>query len=267
MNGTELGTRTLSRETREVGSFRKVILDGVGHVFVTQDKEARESLAIEAPQELLERIDSSVIGDALHLRLRNGWRTLSRSARDIRYFISMREIDRLAIDGAGTMEAGPLSSGELRITIDGAGKARISRFSGDRLEFRINGSGSAAVRECEAKLLRAEIDGSGRVDLEGSTLERLRLSIAGAGKAHARGSTRQLEIAIDGVGSVDFEDLIALDARISVSGVGKAAVHVRESLDVRIDGHGRVVYAGDPQVTSRITSSGRVVRMSDEGDA
>jgi len=259
---SDLGTCV--REERSVEPYERVILDGIGHVDVTQGDVER--LVVEAPEDLQSRIETRVEERTLTLRLRTRGFPIHLHGRSIRYEITMPEIRGLAIDGSGSIDAPRVTSESLDASIDGAGRIDIGSVEVHRLALDIDGSGRLSIASAAAHDARFEIDGAGTIDVDHLVCHETQVSIDGQGRVVAKGTTDSLSIEIDGAGSVNARKMQARVADVSIDGVGKVTTWAEESLEARIDGFGRIEYVGNPCVRQRVDGAGRVVRAADSGD-
>jgi len=256
---SDLGTCV--REERPVEPFERVILDGIGHVDVTQGDVER--LVVEAPEDLQSRIETHVEERTLTLRLRARGFPIHLQDRSIRYEITMPKICGLAIDGSGSIDATRVKSESLDASIDGAGRIDIGTVDVQHLGLEIDGSGRLSIASAAAHDARFEIDGAGTIEVDRLVCHELRVSIDGQGRVEAKGTTDSLSIEIDGAGSVDARKMQARAADVSIDGVGKVTTWAEESLEARIDGFGRIEFVGNPCVRQRIDGTGRVAPAED----
>lgn len=212
------GSGKISRQDRELGHFNAIAfaLPGklelrIGHT---------EGLSIETDDNLLPLIETVVENGTLHLRPVRG--NLDLETRHLKIVLHARQIERIALGGAGTIESDPLRS--------------------PRLQVSIGGSGSIDVKSIESDALTVAIGGSGNLRAGGGSVARLSVSIGGSG-------------------DVQLAPLQAGAARVSVAGSGDATVWARDSLRVTIAGSGDVKYYGDPALNRTVAGSGEALRL------
>ena len=120
---------------------------------------------------------------------------------------------------------------------------------------KINSSGSSNI-QAEGKIkgeeLRISLSGSGNVAME-VELKRLEINISGSADAEIKGKTQEQEITISGSGGLKAIDLESEKANIRISGSGDAKVYVKEEIEARVSGSGKVKFKGNP--TKQITKS------------
>ena len=217
-----MATEYVKRETREVGSFDKITLKGVGRVIVTQGEP--QSLEVEAQEEVLSSIVTEVQDSTLVISYTADWsRLVVIPLRPIRFHVTMPDVKRLEISGAGKIEADNVETNALAVVIRSAGAIT-------------------------AKSLAAET---------------LKVTISGAGGTKIDGKVGRQEVTISGAGGHDAGDLESTSCAVTVKGAGGATVWVRDDLKVRISGVGGVRYYGSPKVTRRVGGLGGVSRLGD----
>lgn len=213
------------RERREVTAFRAVELRYFGHLHLHQGPEP--SLEVEGDPEVVDKVRTRAMGDTLVLEIGESWLERLTSGvllvanRPLHYHVTVPELDRVAVSGAGKVEASGLTA--------------------DDLELTASGSADIAIGGLAARALNARISGRGTFRL--------------AGRAEA------VRLRISGSGDVEAGDLASDDAEVRISGQGNVTLRVARALDVRISGLGHVRYHGDPAVTQQISGSGTVTRI------
>ena len=218
LGGIGRGSGRVVTETRDVRGFDRIALDGAGTLIVRQG--ARESLTIEAEDNIIGRLDTDVRGGRLALGFDQGncSSSVSRPTRPIVYTVTVTDLSALELAGSGAIEAADLTTDRLRVDVDGSGNVRL---------------GNLAARE-------------------------LTLSIAGSGGVEASGTVDAQAASLSGSGDYRAAALRSKHARVTVEGSGDAAVRASDTLDVRISGSGAVEYAGSPQAHQDVSGSGEV---------
>jgi hypothetical protein len=213
------------RERREVTAFRAVELRYFGHLHLQQGAEP--AVEVEGDPEVVAKVRTRAMGDTLVLEIGESWLERLTSGvllvanRPLHYHVTVPELDRVAVSGAGKVEASGLTA--------------------DELELTASGSADIAIGGLTARALNARISGRGTFRL--------------AGRADA------VRLRISGSGDVEAGELYSDDTEVRISGQGNVTVRVARALDVRISGLGHVRYHGDPAVTQQISGSGTVTRI------
>ncbi len=189
------GSGTARTETRTVSGFTRVELDTIGEVTLTQSD--RDSLSIEADDNLLPHLTSAVSGDRLLLRSDAS----IRPRHPNHYTITVKSLAGLDVAGLGNVTASSIRSPSLQVRVSGAGNVTASGqadteevtlagagdFDGSKLTSRsatvvVSGAGNAKVQPSES--LDATITGAGNVEYTGNPT--VKQSISGAGSVRKR---------------------------------------------------------------------------------
>ncbi len=208
------GSGNLKTEQRTVSDIERVSLEGLGDITLIQGND--ESLSVEADDNVLPYIETIMRGRELVLRTKDGYTFTNHVT--IRYTLHVKNLNAIAISGAGNATAEKLHVGDLALTISGAGNMKISDLQADNL--------------------RATASGSGNYDL--------------------KGKIKSQNITISGVGNYTAGDLESSDAQVNVSGSGNVTLWADEKLDIHVAGFGTVNYYGNPNVSQSITGGGGV---------
>lgn len=172
-----VGSGRLVSQDRTVGAFTGIRVTGIANVVVQEDPV--QALRIEADDNILDRITTTVQGGLLTIGLQSG----SYSNITVNVYASMETIKRLEVSGSANFStATPMHTDSLTCRITGAGN------------MTIQGSASAAV---------FEITGAGAIQAFAMTLERGWSIISGTGAIETTVS-RQLTASITGVGSITY---------------------------------------------------------------
>ena len=203
-------------ETRTVSNFSELGLSISGDVIFKQDNDYK--LEIRAQENILDIIETTVIGNELQIKFKNDVRV--RTHDPILVTLSAPNVSSFRLSGSGNLRTtGPIQSDHLKLKISGSGSIFIPSITSSKLETEISGSGDIAV--------------TGGV----ATEEHLRVS---------------------GSGSIDLLQVVSKIAETTTSGSGTMRVNVSEKLDASISGSGNVHYKGNPVVTAHISGSGKV---------
>ncbi len=139
-------------------------------------------------------------------------------SRAIKFYVSVPDIEAISLNGAGMVQS--------------------ERIVSDVLDLTIDGTGNITIDELEADRMMVDIDGLGDLDISGRVVDQ--------------------EVDIDGAGNFDGRHLESENAVIHIDGLGSADISVTDSLDVDINGSGRVKYSGDPVVHQQINGLGQI---------
>jgi hypothetical protein len=212
------GSGRIVKQVRQVGNFTGLSLGLPGHLLLRIGNS--EGVAIEADDNLLPLVET-VVEDGM-LKIRATRRNLDLRPTSIRIVVQARSIERLALGGAGSIDADALRAPRLDIDLGGAGSIRLQGVDSETMAVSLGGSG----------------------DLQA-----------------ARGTIGRLTVAIGGSGDVDLGRVRANSASVTIAGSGEATVWPRNALSATIAGSGDVNYYGDPQVSKSTAGSGGVRRL------
>ena len=214
-NGRRIeGSGNAKTETREVSNIERVSMEGEGDLTIIQGDE--ESLTVEADDNLLPYIETRMDGRELVLTIKDGYSIDTRTK--IRYTLKLKEVNRIAVSGAGDVSADSLKVGDLALEISGAGDMRINDLQAEDLTTRTSGSGNFELK----------------------------------------GKVKTQQITINGAGNYTAGELESTEAEATISGAGNVVVWATDTLDVKVTGVGNVSYYGKPSVSQSITGGGSV---------
>ncbi len=211
------GSGVIESETRPVSDFDQLELSGLGVIYITQGTE--ETLKIEAEDNVLPAITTAVRNGVLQIGFdENNWPNVVQPTETIRYYLTVKDLERIELSGAGGVEADQLSATNLVITSSGAGDIQIDQIAAKTLDVALSGAGSCQL--------------GGEV------------------------ATQNIEIS--GAGNYSAAELQSQTAKIAVSGLGSVEIWATDTLDVDISGAGSVKYYGTPSVSQDISGAGSI---------
>ena len=202
-----------------VSNFTSVDAGIDAEVYYTQGSSY--SVQINGQQNVLNQIETPVVGGELRLQFRNMF-TIWHHA-PITVYVTSPYLSGMGINGSGHFYA-------------------LSPTTSSTLSLKVNGSGSISVANYTGQSLSANISGSGDITVSG-------------------GSVSAESLQISGSGTMDMLGVKAVSASTQTSGSGKTTVNVSNSLDVRISGSGDVYYTGNPAIYTSISGSGKVMKL------
>lgn len=211
-----VGSGQIVTESRAISEISAVRLKGRGQIIVKQGDE--ESLTIEAEDNVMSLIDTSVSGKTLTLDFNTGWFRTVIPRKGIKYYLTLSDPREFTISGSGSLNATDISVNSFDIQVNGSGKAYVNNLVADRLATEVNGSGKIVLS----------------------------------------GDVQEQRVEISGSANYTAGNLVSDIADVKISGSGKTELNVRSELDVRISGSGKVFYRGNPRVNQNVSGSGQV---------
>ena len=116
------GSGIVKTEYREVAGFSSVSFKSVGRVNVQQT--GKESLIISAEDNILPLLESRVKDRILYLSIANDSSFVP--SKPIEFFLEVKSLESLNIDGVGSVEAKGIQGKRLAVVMDGVGKVTIA---------------------------------------------------------------------------------------------------------------------------------------------
>ncbi|WP_295990962.1 head GIN domain-containing protein [Rugamonas sp.] len=211
------GNGHITKQSRELGHFTALATSVSGNVEVRLGDS--ESITIETDDNIQPLIEATVENGTLRIRPQK--KNQQFNTHTMKIVVQARTVERIAVGGAGSVDA--------------------ARLHGEKLVFDIGGSGSIDAREVQGEEVAISLGGSGNFKVSGH-VERLQVSIGGSGKVQAG-------------------QLAARDVRISIGGSGQATVSAQQTLNVSVAGSGDIGYYGNPQVSKTVMGSGAVKHL------
>jgi len=207
------------REERAVSGFNQVTLAGSGTLVITQGQN--EGLVIEADENVLENIETRVVGDELKIGFKPGAAIFNTGP--IYYYLEVEDLERIDLSGSGDVEMQALDTNSLEVVISGSGDVQISNLQAETLTLNISGSGS--------------------FDLDGE-VTRQQIDISGSGKYRAADlRSQKADVTISGSG--DMQVWVEEGLVISVSGSGDVEYYGNPTVNERITGSGNIIARGE----------------------
>jgi hypothetical protein len=214
-------------ETRELGTFNRISMRGIGKIYINQGKE--QKVVIEGDDIAINRITTNVTDGKLVIDIGRDWvEKLSAgfdflSSQDTRFYITVKQLEELEITGAAEVEAKDIKAKDFALKMTGASSVKVLNLNADSLKTDMPGAGKIVV--------------DGKVD--------------------------DLSVALTGAGNFSGHKLKSKTAKVTLSGVGSAQLWVTGELDVTITGVGSVEYYGNPLIKQTVTMLGKVTSLGD----
>jgi hypothetical protein len=186
------GSGTIKTETRSASGFSHIVLAGEGDVTITQS--GIETLEVEADDNLLPLITSTVSGSTLDLRTTGS----VHPTKPIHYTVTVKDFTELDLSGAGNGTATQINATAIKIVLSGSGNANISGKTRSQ-DVTISGAGNYQAPELASKTAKVAINGAGNAVVEVS--DALDAQISGVGSVEYIGDPKVTKT-ISGVGTL-----------------------------------------------------------------
>ena len=184
------------QEKKALIGVRKLQVDGVFNLILTQSDQ--ESIEVEGPPELIEKLIIDQDGDLLKLETEK-MRGFNSNKGDFKIRISLRELEELNYEGVGSIKTnGLFQVGDLKLMGNGVGNLDL---------------------ELKAKTIDADFDMVGNITLRGQT-NRAILKNDGVGNLKASQLiVENMKVTSSGIGNVEIH--CEGDLSLVVNGIGK----------------------------------------------
>jgi hypothetical protein len=234
------GENAQSAGVNLTGAFNRVSHRGLGNLHLAQGEA--EDLRIEGSEELKAHVRTEVKDGTLEIRFEHDWLDwLSRpfmGAWKLDYYLTMRDINGIALRGAGNLDCAKIETTDLELSQAGAGNVAISSLSATELKIKHSGAGNLAVKSLAVENLSVEHSGVGNIELSGR-------------------ATRQ-DVHLSGAGNYSASRLESQDVVVKQSGLGNASVWAAATLEASLSGAGNIEYRGAPALSQKVSGLGSI---------
>jgi len=211
--GVVRGSGEMEMEEREVSGFNELYFSGIGSIIIVQGD--KESLRVEADDNIIGLIETEVSGNELHIGFKRGFNIVPTAK--VKFYLTVVDLERIELSGLGDIDC--------------------DQFETDGLEFRISGSGNIDF-DLEAKTLDTHVSGLGDINLSGK-VDSQKIQISGSGKYDAEDlESKDCEVGLSGLGSATVN--VSGDLEIDISGVGNVYYTGSPHISQHISGLGRI---------------------------
>jgi hypothetical protein len=234
------GTGMLVEESRQVSDVTGVDLNTIGELIIKLGDT--ESLIIEAQSNLMDYIETEMLGGSV--RIRNSFGFNLFPTEPITYTLTVKSLDKIKLSGLGRITAPDMQAEHFYIAMDGLGVLNVDDLNASTLEINVDCSGDVKIGELKADALVVDIDSSGDVDISGGEVE-------------------ALNITIDSGGSFTAPDLVSDEAKVIINSTGSAIIWVKDTLTAELTNTGSLNYRGNPTVNMTSSFPGKVTKIGD----
>ena len=209
--GLVRGSGEIETEEREVSGFQKVHLSGTGNLIITQGE--KESLVIEADDNVIPLIEAEVLRGRLTISLKRGYNLIPTST--LKFYLTVKDLNEISLSGAGDINCDSFNTEEMEFKISGAGDIDFN-INARKVEITSSGAGNLTLSG-QVDVQEVNISGVGKYDGAGLESKRCEITVAGVGSATVNVS-EELDVDISGVGSVNY--IGAPHVEQDISGLG-----------------------------------------------
>lgn len=184
-------------ETRDVGAFDAVDMDGAGRLQITVGGPV--SLTLEGRQSMLEDTRTEVRGHTLYIRSkRKDWLLFGGSQRvDVR--ITVPSLESLDLDGGNDVRLSGFNGGDSRIKVQGATHLEADGRLNE-LTVYMAGAGHADLSKLVTNDAKVMVDGVGSVYV--NSQKSLDATMNGVGAILYTGNPQSVNTSMNGLGTI-----------------------------------------------------------------
>lgn len=246
------------KETRQVLGFTGI--DASSAFDITVTKGDRESLVIEADDEVMPFVRSEVKNGILNLYLDN-YNTANNKKVDIlRAVIVMKNLDKVSLSGACKLTSNDqFSPDKFKVDCSGASNMTVNVST---TQLSIETSGVCIIQ------IKADVAGDANMDISGASKIRGELQTAnvvfsssGVSTVELNGSATNFKMNVAGTSKVNAENFTVKNADIVSSGTSVITVNATDILKVSSSGAASVNYKGSPSVQINSSQAARVAKI------
>ena len=188
-------TATDERALAGLADVRRVEADGTLDVEVRVDPAADAAVVVEADDNLLPLVRTTVSGDRLTVTTRGSY----QSRGPLRVRVTLPRLTRFEHSGTGSASISGVAGESFALVADGTGDVTADADVAT-LTVRTTGTGTARLSG-RAATAALEHDGTGTLDAADLRAGSVRVRLTGTGDAVAR-AAESADLALDGVGTI-----------------------------------------------------------------
>lgn len=181
-------------ETRNLSDCSGLSLLNIGKVYLTQADE--QSVIVEADDNVIGSVITRKENGLLEIGLPEG----SYSNVTLRFYVSLKTIENILIEGAGDVECRePINAVKLFCSINGAGSV-VLKGNGNYLDCLINGAGNINAKDFFVKKCKTVVNGAGNCAVY--VTSELDAYVSGVGNIIYYGNPGTIKSSVSGIGQI-----------------------------------------------------------------
>jgi len=245
------------KETRQVSGFTGI--DASSLFDITVAKGDKESLAIEADDNVMPYVRSEVKNGVLNLYLDN-YKKENNNITILRAVIVMKNLDKVALSGACKLTSNDLftpdkfkadCSGVTSMTAKvNTGQLSIATSGGSKIQINANVSGDTNIEMSGVSKMSGELKANN-----------VALSSSGGCSIELTGLANNIKIDVSGTSNINIGDFTVKSAGIESSGASSVTVNATDVLKVNSSGVSSVNYKGSPSVQADNSQMAKVKKI------
>jgi hypothetical protein len=207
------GNGHVAKEDRQIGTFRRVKVEGSMNVFLAQG--TAKAAVIEAEDNIIPLVELIEEDGRLIVRLKRGYNISTH--KDMNVYLTTPELTEVSLSGSGDIKLTDkfTSSSDVKVSLSGSGNVR-GEINAPAVKASISGSGDMYLKG-ETKDVNLSISGSGNFRCDELLSENVEVNIAGSGDADVYASVK-LNAKIVGSGDVKYKGTPQISSSVAGSG-------------------------------------------------
>ncbi len=273
-----VGSGNVIEEEREISGVSSVSLATSGVMNVTFGD--REELIIRAEDNLMQYIEVENKNGNLFIDIKDGYHL--KQKEKIEYMLTVPSLEGVRLMSSGDINLPDVSEKEFWAEVMSSGDLTMDDLDTRVFELKIMSSGDVIIGDLKADKFEAEIMSSGDFEAMIVDVPEVDLVLLSSGDVHIknldadileaqlassgdlkidRGNVDSQKLSLMSSGDFMGKGLVSRLAKVEISSAGDAYLNVSESLDARTFSSGSVHYSGNPKVSMKTSSSGKVRKM------
>lgn len=207
------GSGNIIRNSRHIGDFTNVYVDGIADVYVMQGNS--DSIVIETDDNIAYLINTNLHNSTLYID-----NTKSICPSKFNIYLTMKDIRLFDIDGTGSLvNITPIETDALTLNGDGTGDITFTDCTIGTLIVRMDGTADVKATGMVG-ILDADLDGTGDIDMLGLqavsadvttdgtgdirvwAVQKLKAVVNGTGDIFYKGNPEELHTEVNGTGKI-----------------------------------------------------------------
>ena len=190
-----VGSGSVVEESRQVSGISGVNLATIGDL--TIELGDTETFSVEADDNLMEYIKTSVVGGVLRIEVND--RVNLKPTKRIKYSLTVKSLDSIKVSSVGDVVAPVLTA--------------------DRFSVSISSTGDVSIPALNAETLIVDISSTGNLDIDGGEVKTQEIKISSTGKYNARDlESDEADVRLSSTGSATIWVKSTLTASLSSTG-------------------------------------------------
>ena len=207
------GSGNVAKEERTVSNFNEIDVRGFGTLFLSQGE--KESLTIEADDNLLPYLESKIVDSSLHIGPKKNVNLTTKNL--INYFVTVKDIKSISQRGSIALEASHITADTLKLSATGSSSIRVG-ITAQNLVVDAAGSSKIDISGT-VKDQQLNLSGSGAYNAQNLISESCTLTAAGSAKVELNCS-KEIIGGISGAGKLSYKG----NPQVNVTQAGAVSV-------------------------------------------